>query len=120
MKNLIYATILLSSFVSIPADAASIPFPDEPMIVRSQVGVMGLEVIIANLEQAITRVSLTNLDTDVQHFSDVVRKHNGYSWNLNLDKLPEGRYLLAVKKGDTVRQQVLLKTAAGVMCSAWK
>lgn len=120
MKSLIYAAILLSSFVSVPAEAAMATNPDEPMIVRSQVGITGLEVTLANLQQEVTKVTLTNLDENVSHFSDVVRKHNGYSWNLKLDKLPEGRYLLAVKKGDVTRKQVLLKTATGVMCSAWK
>ncbi|MEM6772261.1 MAG: hypothetical protein AAF597_16925 [Bacteroidota bacterium] len=120
MKNLIYLAILLVSVVSIPAEAAGAANPDEPMIVRSQMGIMGLEVILANLQQTSTRITLTSLDTEKEYFSDVVRKHNGYSWNLKLDELPKGRYLLSVKKGDTLRRQVILKTKAGVMTSDWK
>lgn len=120
MKSLIYLVIALSSLNSVPVGAAALPNLNEPIIVSSQMGVMGLEVTIANLEQEVTRVSLVNLGTNETHFSDVVRKHNGYSWNLTLDKLPKGRYCLSVKKGDTLRRQVLLKTEDGVMCSDWK
>lgn len=120
MKNLIFLAVFFSSFTSVPAGAASLPSPDEPLIVRSHMSIMGLEVIIANLEQEVTTVTLTNLDTKSQHFSDVVRKHNGYSYNLKLDDLPEGRYCLSVKKGETLRRQILLKTETGVMCSDWK
>jgi len=120
METLIYAAIILSSFVSVPAEIPAPSNPNEPLIVRSYTGATGLEVKLANLEQEVTKISLTNLDQDKLYFSDVVRKHNGYSWNINLDQLPEGRYLLSVDKGDTLRRQVLLKTATGLMCSDWK
>lgn len=120
MKSLIYLAIVISSFVSQPVGAAALPNPDEPLIVKSQLGVMGLELTVANLEQTTTTVTLTCLDNGDKHFTDIIRKHNGYSYNLHLDELPEGRYCLAVKKGKTLRQQILLKTADGVMCSDWK
>lgn len=80
----------------------------------------GLEILIANLEQSKTVLTLTNLDTKREMFSDRIRKHNGYSYNLNLDKLKPGRYLLSVTKGKEKRRQVLLVTKKGVMCSDWK
>ncbi len=120
MKTLIFAAVLLSSFVSVPLESGNHSNPDEPLIVRSQTGITGLEVILANLEQEVTKISLTDLDKDEEYFSETIRKHNGYSMNLKLDNLPEGRYLLSVKKGETLRRQVLLKSADGLMCSAWK
>lgn len=120
MKTLFLSAILLSSFVSVPLETGNPSNPEEPLIVRSQAGITGLEVILANLEQEATKISLTDLDKDEVYFSEVIRKHNGYSMNLQLDKLPEGRYLLSVKKGEALRRQVLLKTEAGLMCSAWK
>ncbi len=80
----------------------------------------GLEVLMANLQQTKTVITLTNLNTKRELFSDRIRKHNGYSYNLNLDKLKRGRYLLSVTKGKEVRKQVLLVSKKGVMCSAWK
>jgi len=80
----------------------------------------GLEVLIANLEQEKTTITFTNLDTGLDIFTDRIRKHNGYSYNLNFDKLTLGRYLLKVKKGKIIRQQVILKAETGIMCSDWK
>jgi hypothetical protein len=123
MKNLILTFVLLLSFTVIPsgnANAGTMPGPDEPMITRSHMAVGGLEVMLANLEKEATSIKLINLDSNQTYFTDVVRKRNGYSWNLKLDKLPIGRYVLKIKKGDTLRQQVILKTEAGVMTSAWK
>lgn len=80
----------------------------------------GLEVLIANLEQEKTTVSFTSLDTGLFYFKDRIRKHNGYTYNLNFDRLEFGRYLLTVKKGNTVRKQVILKSETGVTCSDWK
>lgn len=107
-------------FVSLPAGAANLPNDTEPLIVRSQIGMMGLELTLANLEQERTTITLTSLDVGTRHFFDQVRKHNGYSWSFNLDDLPDGRYCLKVKKGDAVRQQVLRKEEGKVMCSEWK
>lgn len=120
MKSLIYLSILLSSFVSVPAGAAALPNQYEPLIVRSYVTVAGLDLTIANLEQEVTSVTLTDLKGNKKYFSEVVRKHNGYSWSIGLHDLPEGRYCLTVKKGETVRKQVVLKTETGTMCSEWK
>lgn len=120
MKTLILTAVLLSSFVSVPLETGNHSNPDEPLIVRSQTSVTGLEVILANLEQEATKIFLTNMDKKEVYFSETIRKHNGYSMNLKLEKLPEGRYLLSVKKGEVLRRQVLLKTEAGLMCSAWK
>lgn len=119
MKNLIFP--LLALFVLSAAPAAAHTAPNgEPLIVRSKLMEGGLEVLIANLEQTKTTLTLTNLDTKREMFSDRIRKHNGYSYNLNMDKLKPGRYLLSVTKDKEVRKQVLLISKEGIMCSAWK
>ncbi|MEM9527091.1 MAG: hypothetical protein AAGA31_10800, partial [Bacteroidota bacterium] len=74
----------------------------------------------ANLEKEKTMVQLINLDSDREVFTDQIRKHNGYRYKLQLDQLSHGRYLLKVKKGKTLRQQVLLVTGNGILCSDWK
>jgi hypothetical protein len=119
MKNLLFS--ILALFILSPAPAAAhTPNSNEPLIVRSKVMEGGLEVLMANLQQTKTVITLTNLNTKRELFSDRIRKHNGYSYNLNLDKLKRGRYLLSVTKGKEVRKQVLLVSKKGVMCSAWK
>ncbi|SEP79081.1 hypothetical protein [Neolewinella agarilytica] len=119
MKKLIFSVFALFLFAASPVFANS-DNPHEPLIVRSQVAEGGLEIVLANLEQQTTTLSLTRLDRKKKVFTDFIRKHNGYSYKLALDKLKNGRYLLAVKKGDVIRQQVILISDQGMMCSDWK
>ncbi len=119
MKKLIFSVFALFLFISASAYGNSTN-PNEPMIVRSQVAEGGLEILLANLEKETTTISLKSLDGKKKVFTDFIRNHNGYSYKLDLDKLKQGRYLLAVKKGDIVRQQVILISKEGMMCSAWK
>lgn len=121
MKNLFLSAIFASlSVLPLAANTASLPVSNnDPLIVRSYFGVMGLELTLANLEQVPTRVTLTSLATGTPYLLETIREHNGYSMNLYLEKLPKGRYLLTIRKGDSSRQQVLLKTADGVRCSDW-
>jgi len=119
MKKLIFSVLALFLLASAPAFANSTN-PHEPLIVRSQIAEGGLEIILANLEQETTTISLTSLDRKKKVFTDLIRKHNGYSYKLDLEKLKMGRYLLAVKKGDVTRQQVILISKDGMMCSDWK
>lgn len=119
MKSLILSCLCLSFFISTPTFAATTD-PGEPLIVRSHAVFDGLEVTVANLEKATTTVRLINLDKDREVFSDQIRNHNGYRYKLQLDQLKHGRYLLKVKKGKTLRQQVLLVTGNGVLCSDWR
>lgn len=121
MKNLAFILLALFSLFSAPAFAHDLDTSaTEPLIVRSQMMPGGLEVLIANLEQEKATITLSSIDTGEEIFADRIRKHNGYSYNLNFERLTFGRYLLKVKKGGTVRQQVILKSEVGVMCSDWK
>lgn len=121
MKNLVFPLIAFFSLLTAPAFAHEAETSaTEPLIVRSQMMPGGLEVLIANLEQEKTSISLVNLDNGLEIFTDRIRKHNGYSYNLNFDQLEFGRYLLKVKKGRTVRKQVILKAETGILCSDWK
>lgn len=59
-----------------------------------------IQITLANLQQTTTNLALKNLDGKVYYY-DTIRKHNGYGKNLNLDKVPQGRYLLTVWQKDT-------------------
>lgn len=123
MKTLFYslfALVLACGPALVSATPLSTVDP-EPLIVRSQPVYGGMAITLANLEQVRTTVTLHALDdSNRKLYTDVITNHNGYSLNLNLDKLDEGRYVLSVKKGDTLRKQVILKDANGIRCSAWK
>lgn len=119
MKNLIFSLLAFCCLFAAPA-AAHHSQSNEPLVVRSQLFEGGLEVLIANLEKQTATISFTSLDGRQQMFTDRITKHNGYSYKLNLDQLPHGRYLLTVKKGDAVRQQVIVIGEVGVLCSDWK
>ncbi|WP_020570156.1 hypothetical protein [Neolewinella persica] len=122
MKNLLFSAFafLFLATATAMAGPAVATTTVEPLIVRSHLAEGGLEVIIANLEQENATVTLTSLDTDRVFFNDRIRKHNGYSYKINLDELRHGRYILAVKKGKTIRKQVILVNKKGVLCSDWK
>ncbi|MGB3799700.1 MAG: hypothetical protein WA952_07775 [Lewinella sp.] len=115
MKSLLFAFVLASSVPAV-ATAATV----EPLITRTFIEEDRLEITLANLEQERTTVRLTDLNNHTEYFSERIKNHNGYGVCLSLDQLPEGRYVLSVQKGDTVRRQVVLKTATGTMCSDWK
>lgn len=122
MKNLFFSLFAFLFLATATAMAAP-PVENtakEPLIVRSHMAEGGLEVMIANLEQETATITLTSLTTNRELFKDHIRKHNGFSYNLNLDELHHGRYILAVKKGETTRKQVILVNSKGAMCSGWK
>ncbi len=114
MKSLLFFLLLGTC---VPAFASA---PVEPLITRSHVADTHLSLRLANLEQDRTLVKLYDLDTKKTIFRQVVKDHNGFSINLSLEQLPEGRYVISVEKGDTLRRQVLRKTKTGIQCSDWK
>ncbi|MFK7933794.1 MAG: hypothetical protein AB8G22_09800 [Saprospiraceae bacterium] len=63
---------------------------------------------INNLNQAATRVYLTDLQEEMEYFAKRIRKHNGFSKVLDLSELPNGRYLLKVQNKSGVQQQIIL------------
>lgn len=115
MKTLLFAFVL-----SLSAAASATSAVVEPIITRSSVQAGRLDLTLANLEQELTTVRLTNLDDDYVYYADRIRNHNGFGVSLDLKELPFGRYVLSVRKGDLTRSQVILKNESGIMCSDWK
>ena len=93
---------------------------DDPLLVRTIVAETGQADFQANLERVPTSVALTDLKTGREHFTDKVRKRNGYSYHFGLDKLADGRYCLSVTKAKITKKQVLLIRDGVVVCSDWK
>jgi hypothetical protein len=92
----------------------------EPLVTRSSVTDQQLYITLANLQQQTTYVQVRRLDDDQVYLKKRVSKHNGYRASIELSDMPNGRYLIEVKKDDTLRQQVVVKTDHGLLCSAWK
>ncbi|NJB85980.1 hypothetical protein GGR26_001748 [Lewinella marina] len=114
-------TLLLSLILSTGAPAIELPNPDaEPLITRSVVYDDRIELTVANLEKERTLIRLLDYETEAVHFAQRIDDHNGYTIHLSLEKLPKGRYVISVQKGDTERQQIVKKTDVGIICSGWK
>ncbi|MCP9234761.1 hypothetical protein [Lewinella sp. JB7] len=115
MRSLLFLFLLCSC---VPAIAAT-TFDAEPLITRSVVEDGMLSLTLANLEQERTRIEIRDAKNDRVLFGTTVKNHNGYRTNFNLEELEAGRYVVTVKKGETVRRQIIRKTEAGIMCSDW-
>lgn len=126
MQSILFALCLSTGFVSQPSPGTCGPAPlaasvdKEPLVARSTLNGDRLDLTLINLERQRTEVTITNLDNKAVHYRNVVKDHNGFRVGLRLDKLDHGRYVVAVKKDETVRRQVILKTESGMMCSDWK
>jgi hypothetical protein len=114
MKTLLFFCLLGTS---VPALATT---PAEPLITRTSITEMHLCVTLANLQQQRTFVWVRRLDDGEVYFREVVRKDNGHQTTLDLSRIPDGRYVVEVKKGDTLRRQIVLKKADGLLCSGWQ
>lgn len=92
----------------------------DPLIVRTQADAEGIQLLLANLEGVKTTVQLHSLDSEELLLQKQVRKHNGFSYDIDLSELDHGRYILEVAKGDIVRKQVILISEAGTFLSQIK
>ena len=108
--------VLLCTCVSALANNGT---TDDPLVTRTEVEAFQLGLQLINLQGVRTVVTLKQLDGSA-HYQTRVKEHKGYAVSLPLAEAPEGRYLLTVKQGKTLRQQVVVKSAAGVMISDWK
>ena len=116
MKSLLFTALVCTCAPALANNA-----PTDPLLVRTVVAAdQSLELRLANLERERVTVELLTLrGEDIVHRTRV-KDHNGYCSRLKLEELDHGRYILRVTKGETVRQQVILKNEAGVACSDWK
>jgi len=103
------------------APSTILPLTDsDPLIVRTSAETDGIRLFLANLEGVTTNLKLTSLENDEVIFEEQVYDHNGYSYDLNFSDLEFGRYILSIKKNETLRQQVILISEHGVWLSQIK
>ncbi len=61
---------------------------------------------LANLQRETTYISLEDL-YGASYMTKVVKDHNGYRVNVNLDNAPHGRYLLKIRQNGQVYTRVV-------------
>ncbi|MEM8584113.1 MAG: hypothetical protein AAGF87_07590 [Bacteroidota bacterium] len=93
------------------------PSTEDPMQVTTEVDGMDLNLRLINLEQEDTFVNLSTIDGNEVFFTERITKHNGYAMALQLHELPDGKYLLTIKKGDTVKNQVVVIEYGDILLS---
>lgn len=62
---------------------------------------------IVNMQQQKVRIALTDVTEDLTFYKKHVKNHNGFAENLDLQSLPEGRYMITVTTKDQKWQQVI-------------
>ena len=106
------ATAPLSTAVTVTKAA-------DPLLTNSRTERHHLTVRLANLQAQRATIVLETMDGSQLISQRSVRGRNGYAITFDMEALDNGRYVVSVKKGDTVRRQVVRKDAAGVRCSDW-
>lgn len=107
MKNFLSVLAIASAVFYCTPALANTP-PAKLLLKVETVDHNHLVLHLANLLQETTEVSIQNFE-GTTYFRQTITDHNGYAANLNLEALPEGRYLLRVNSKDSQIDQVLVK-----------
>ncbi len=119
VKSLLFLTFFCIAFIPATASSTAADGLADPLVTRTQVREFQLDLKLINLQQQRTVITLKQLD-GATHHQTRIKEHNGYALSMQLCDVPAGRYLLTVKQGKRLRQQVIVKSATGIMCSDWK
>ena len=106
--NLLLALGLLT-LISVPAfSTAPAALPGDNIIMKTEaVDANTIKVLLANLERERTSLTIESL-TGKTYYSDNIVKHRGYLLKLDVEDLPNGRYLLKVKQKDEMISQIIV------------
>ena len=113
MKTLLFVALLCTCVPALAGISA------DPLITSTTVTAEGVSLTLANLEQERTVVLITHYKSGEQYHRETIKRHNGFSARFDLSALADGRYVITVEKGNTVRKQVILKEGDTVRCSDW-
>ena len=110
------ASLLLIFTLSISANNST-PYPGKFKVRTAVEDQNTLLLSMVNMQQEKTVVTLRNLTSKETLYQEVIKDHNGYRMALNLNELPEGRYALSIKNGDTQKHQVVTVNSDIVLLS---
>ncbi|MCB0546843.1 MAG: hypothetical protein KDD19_04595 [Phaeodactylibacter sp.] len=112
-----FGAALLLAAISLPLWAApAITSPGEITFRTRAIDQKSIAVQLYNLAQETTTLQVQNREGQV-YFEKRISKHNGFSMLLDLEQLPEGSYILSVKRKDGVKTQVVRVTEDGLLLS---
>ena len=114
LRSGLLAMFLLCAYAPVSAHAQS---TDDPMKVTSEVEGTNINLLLTNLQQETTTINISTIDGNEVFFTEHIRNHNGYSLSLQMEELPAGKYLLTVKKGETVKHQVIVIEYGDILLS---
>ena len=110
MKTRVFAFLFCCMLGSFGLLNANNDFDFGNMVMKTAASEEGNLILrLANLQTEVTNIRFTNLAENNLYFSKRVTKHNGYAAELDLEKLPDGRYLLEVSQKDVVLTQVIVR-----------
>jgi len=112
MATLMMATLTLTAF-----PASGTDFTGDVQLKSKVVDDHSLQFQVFNLEQQWTLIELRTMDGSKTYFKKHVIRHNGFLKRLNLESLPNGRYLLTVTQNDEELSQVVVKKDDQIMLS---
>jgi len=105
MKRFLLLALLIVYFLP---TQASVPLTADLIAKTQLVKKDVINISLANLQQKSTHIELANMDSDVIYHSKYLKKRNGFSQNLNLKELKDGRYLLSIRNDGKVFKQVIV------------
>ena len=107
MKYQISFFAILGLLMILPLTISAELMPNPNLKVRSEVKAeKQIKVLLVNMMKVPTKVTITSMEGE-RILYEMVRDHNGYSFDIDLSQLPNGRYLLEVSQKDEERSQVI-------------
>ena len=106
MKKSNFVMLLVAMVAYLPLHANN-PSPAKLLARTHLIQAKTIKVTLANLQKNVTKMEITNKKGDTVYFKEFIRNHNGYSKTLNLKKLENGTYLIAIKNQGKVLKQVI-------------
>ena len=111
-------TLLLSFAITLPLSANDLPENPDVTLRVEKSKEKAVDILLLNLQQKRTSITLTTLKGSDTFFREVVNNHNGYRKRFDLSNLLPGKYILTVEQGDKkIRQVIVIDAERGMMLS---
>lgn len=108
---------LILPLLAVPAHAGPTDAIEKVLVRTEVVDDYALKLRLANLQQEVTKVEIKHLTRGTSYFTDYIRNHNGYATLIDLEKLPQGKYVLEITQRDESRTVVIRVNKYGLFIS---
>ena len=103
MKNLFCLIALTFVFASTNVNANTPAFSVKTKLIAANT----INLTLFNLDNNYTRIQISDLNDKEVYYSEFVKNRNGFSKNLNIENLKNGKYLLKIRSNGEVKNQVI-------------